>query len=209
MFACVPRFVERLLPGMTFSGPGNERTVYLSFDDGPTPGLTEWVLDELARFDALATFFCLGRNADKNRDLYQLILERGHSVGNHTYSHLKGFSTSTAHYLADIELASQQVQSSLFRPPYGRIRHAQARRLRKQYELILWNVLSADYNTRLHPERVLKNVVSNIRPGSIIVFHDSLKAEKNLRYALPATLDYLEKEGYSMRAMPMEGFSPV
>ena len=190
---------------MTWDFHGDHQDVYLTFDDGPTPEVTPWVLDRLKEAGANATFFCLGRNVDKHPDLLKQILDAGHSIGNHSYSHLKGFRTSVKRYMDDIELASNLIDSKLFRPPYGRILPGQVKAVLEHYDLIMWDVLSIDYNSSLKGERVLKNVTRNVRPGSIIVFHDSEKASENLYYALPRTLEFLSENGYNMKAIPSNG----
>jgi len=200
-----PSLLTRALHRMTWDLHGDHREVFLTFDDGPTPVVTPWVLDQLAEAEAMATFFCLGRNVDKHPEIYNQILERGHSVGNHSYSHLKGFRSSIKRYMDDIDLASDMIDSKLFRPPYGRIFPGQVKAVLEQYDIIMWDVLSIDYNSGLTGERVLRNVTRNVKPGSIIVFHDSDKAADNLYYALPRTLEFLKDEGYVMKAIPSKG----
>ena len=200
-----PSLLTRALHRMTWDLQGDQREVYLTFDDGPTPVITPWVLDRLDEAGAKATFFCLGRNVDKYPDLYNLILAAGHSVGNHSYSHLKGFRSSIRRYMDDIHLAGNLIDSKLFRPPYGRIFPGQVNAVLQQYDIIMWNVLSIDYNSSLTGERVLQNVTKNVKPGSIIVFHDSDKASDNLSYALPRTLEFLQESGFTMKAIPSEG----
>ena len=200
-----PSLLTRALHRMTWDLPGEHRNVYLTFDDGPTPVVTPWVIDRLAEADALATFFCLGRNVDKHPEIYNQILSAGHSVGNHSYSHLKGFRSSVKRYMDDIHLASGMINSKLFRPPYGRIFPGQVKAVIQQYDIIMWDVLSIDYNSGLSGKRVLQNVTRNVKPGSIIVFHDSDKAAENLYYALPRTLDFLRDEGYRMLSIPSTG----
>jgi peptidoglycan/xylan/chitin deacetylase (PgdA/CDA1 family) len=200
-----PSLLTRALHRMTWDLPGDHRNVYLTFDDGPTPVVTPWVIDRLAEADALATFFCLGRNVDKHPEIYNQILAAGHSVGNHSYSHLKGFRSSVRRYMDDIHLASGMINSKLFRPPYGRIFPGQVKAVIQQYDIIMWDVLSIDYNSGLSGKRVLQNVTRNVKPGSIIVFHDSDKASENLYYALPRTLDFLRDEGYRMLSIPSTG----
>ena len=200
-----PSLLTRALHRMTWDLHGDHREVYLTFDDGPTPVVTPWVLERLAEAEAKGTFFCLGRNVDKHPEIYKQILSEGHSVGNHSYSHLKGFRSSVRRYMDDIHLASAMIDSKLFRPPYGRIFPGQVKAVLEQYDIIMWDVLSIDYNSGLGGERVLKNVTRNVKPGSIIVFHDSEKAADNLYYALPRTLEFLKDEGYSMKAIPSSG----
>ena len=197
--------LTRALHRMTWDLQGEHREVYLTFDDGPTPVVTPWVLGQLDKAGAKATFFCLGRNVDKHPDIYKQILSGGHSVGNHSYSHLKGFRSSVKRYMDDIQLASGMIDSKLFRPPYGRIFPGPVKAVLEQYDIIMWDVLSIDYNSGLGGERVLQNVTRNVKPGSIIVFHDSHKAAENLYYALPRTLEFLKEEGYSMKQIPSSG----
>jgi len=204
-----PSLLTRALHRMTWDLKGELREVYLTFDDGPTPVVTPWVLNQLARAGAKATFFCLGRNVDKYPDLYRQILSSGHSVGNHSYSHLKGFRSSVRRYMDDIRLASGLIDSKLFRPPYGRIYPGQVRAVLQEYDIIMWDVLSIDYNNGLTGERVYQNVVKNVKEGSIIVFHDSEKASDNLYYALPRTLEFLRQEGFLMKALPSSGVRPI
>jgi len=200
-----PSLLTRALHRMTWDLKGENREVFLTFDDGPTPVVTPWVLERLEEAGAKGTFFCLGRNVDKYPEIYNQILAAGHSVGNHSYSHLKGFRSSTKRYLEDIDLASDMIDSKLFRPPYGRIFPGQVKAVLEQYDIIMWDVLSIDYNAGLGGERVLQNVTRNVKPGSIIVFHDSDKASGNLYYALPRTLEFLKSEGYSMKSIPSSG----
>ncbi len=191
------------MPRVTWGFYGEHMKVFLSFDDGPTPDVTPWVLDRLKEFNAKATFFCLGRNVDHNPEIYNQILDEGHSVGNHTYSHLKGYGTRNQQYFDDIELAGNLINSELFRPPYGRILSSQITGILKGYKIIMWDVLSYDYNRRVSGDVIIGNVIRNVRSGSIIVFHDSAKARKNLYHALPKVLEYLSKGGYEMMAIPM------
>jgi peptidoglycan-N-acetylglucosamine deacetylase len=196
--------LERIFRSLTWSVPVEDKTVYLTFDDGPTPVVTAWVLDQLERFDARATFFCLGCNVEKHPDIFDRIRETGHAVGNHTWSHKKGFRSSVDSYVADVDRAGELIGSKLFRPPYGRIRGSQVKRLRERYRIIMWSVLSVDYDSRLSGSQVVRNVLDNVRPGSVIVFHDSVKARKNLYEALPVVLEQLKTQGYSMEALPWQ-----
>ncbi len=200
-----PSLLTRALHRMTWDLPGEHRDVFLTFDDGPTPVVTPWVIDRLEEAKAKATFFCLGRNVEKHPEIYRQILTAGHSVGNHSYSHLKGFRSSIRRYMDDIDLAADMIDSKLFRPPYGRIFPGQVKAVMQHYDIIMWDVLSIDYNSGLSGKRVLQNVTRNVKPGSIIVFHDSDKAADNLYYALPRTLEFLQKEGYSMKSIPSSG----
>jgi len=198
-----PSLLTRALHRMTWDFKGDHNKVFLTFDDGPTPKVTNWVLDKLSQYNAKATFFCLGRNVDAFPDIYCQVLEQGHSVGNHSYSHLKGFGSSVRRYVEDVELARRLIDSPLFRPPYGRILPGQVKAIMTNYKIIMWDVLSIDYNRKLSCDRVVKNVTRHVRPGSIIVFHDSDKARKNLFAALPEVLDFLAEKEFSMEAIPM------
>ncbi|MFZ5940163.1 MAG: polysaccharide deacetylase family protein [Bacteroidota bacterium] len=198
-----PSLLTRALHRMTWDFYGDHRKVFLTFDDGPTPKVTPWVLDMLSKHNAKATFFCLGRNVDAFPHIYNQILEAGHSVGNHSYSHLKGFSSSVKRYIEDVNLAKTLIDSPLFRPPYGRILPGQVQVVLNNYRIIMWDVLSIDYNRKLSGDRVTRNVTRHVRPGSIVVFHDSDKARKNLYSALPRVLDYLSEQEYQMVSIPM------
>ncbi len=199
LLARIPRLLGKVFRSFVWEIPTNERIVYLTFDDGPTPGVTEWVLNELDRYDAKATFFCLGKNVQAHPDIYSSITDRGHSVGNHSFSHVKGFRNSVQAYVDDVQKASAFIQSELYRPPYGRLRSKQRIRLQEdRYKIVMWTTLSIDYNSKLEGRQVISNVTDHVRPGSIIVFHDSLKAEKNVRLALPPVLEYLKGHSYKM-----------
>jgi peptidoglycan/xylan/chitin deacetylase (PgdA/CDA1 family) len=194
------------MPRMTWGFYGELRKVFLTFDDGPTPDVTHWVLEQLKQYNAKATFFCIGRNVEHFHDIYDEILEQGHSVGNHSYSHLKGFGSSNRTYFEDIELARNLIDSDLFRPPYGRIRPSQVNNIVNNYRIIMWDVLSNDYNRRAPGEQIVRNVNDHVRSGSIVVFHDSAKARKNLYYALPRVLENLANQGYELVSIPMKKF---
>ena len=176
------------------------KTIYLTFDDGPTPEATEWVLEELKKHQAKATFFCIGNNIKNNPNIISKIISDGHTFGNHTFNHLNGWKTSTDLYLKNISLCENLLpptKTKLFRPPYGKIKSSQANELIKMgYKIIMWDVLSADFDPSITKEKCLKNVISNIAPGSIIIFHDSVKAFKNLEYTLPKVLDYIDENNF-------------
>jgi len=179
-----------------------DKVLYLTFDDGPVPEITPWVIDTLDDFGAKATFFCVGDNVRKHRDIYNQILIKGHQVGNHTYSHLNGFRTGIRRYVLDVFKAKKYIDSKLFRPPYGRIRAFAQKILRTRFKIIYWDVLSMDYDQNIQPRQVVRNVIANVNPGSIVVFHDNMKADKNLKYALPRLLDYYSKRGYEFVPLP-------
>jgi peptidoglycan/xylan/chitin deacetylase (PgdA/CDA1 family) len=189
-----PKIIRRLFPSLIWSFPDREE-VFLTFDDGPTPAVTPRVLEQLRKYDAKATFFCLGKNVEQHPALFRQILDEGHAVGNHTYSHQKGWEMDTGRYIEDVDLADDLIRSNLLRPPYGRIKPAQARMLGERYRLIMWSVLSQDYSRLVSPRQCLRNVTGHVAPGSIVLFHDSLKASRNLHYVLPRTLEFLKKKG--------------
>jgi peptidoglycan/xylan/chitin deacetylase (PgdA/CDA1 family) len=195
-----PKFLRRLLPELIWDIPG-EDCVYLTFDDGPTPEVTGWILDQLARHDAKATFFCLGRNVERYPELYARILAEGHRVGNHTHNHLKGWSCGAAQYAADVDRAAGMIDSTLFRPPYGRISPGEARLVSQRYRIVMWNIISRDYNRKLSPRTCLQNVIRHVRAGDIVVFHDSVKAFGNMSYALPRTLEFLHSRGMTSKSI--------
>lgn len=196
-FVKTPTFIRRLFPKLTWKMPVTEKVLYLTFDDGPHPQITPWVLAQLEKHKAKATFFCIGENVQKYPDIYQQILEQGHAVGNHTYHHLNGWMTNNKVYYENIAQCTKLVNSSLFRPPYGRLTPWQIRQLRKDYRIIMWDVMSGDFDPTISKEQCLKNVLDNIEAGSIVVFHDSLKAEEKLRYVLPRILEcFNSKNGY-------------
>lgn len=199
--AKIPGITEKIFRRMTWKLDGEGKKVYLTFDDGPTPKVTDWVLDRLQEYDAGATFFCLGRNVEAHPGIFQRIRDRRHAVGNHTYSHMKGFRSSVDRYMDDVRIADNLIGSGLFRPPYGRILPKQVRAVTAHFRIIMWSVLSVDYNRRLTGAKVANNVIRNVSPGSIIVFHDSDKARKNLFHALPLVLQHLKEEGYSMETI--------
>lgn len=177
-----------------------QKIIYLSFDDGPHPLVTTFVLDELDKYGAKATFFCIGKNVAEHPDVFKRILEQGHAVGNHTFNHLDGWKTGNVKYLQNILEARNYIDSHLFRPPYGRITRTQRKLLVQQdepYQVIMWSVLSGDFDENITPEKCLGNVLKNSGSGSVIVFHDSEKAFERLQYVLPAVLKYFAEEGYS------------
>lgn len=185
--------------------PENEPAVYLTFDDGPHHTATSFILDQLDKYNAKATFFCIGKNVAEHPVIYRQILDKGHTTGNHTHNHLNGWHTKTAGYLKNIVKAGQLIDSHLFRPPYGRVKRSQANRLlasHKGWKIYMWDVLSGDFDTSISPEKCLQNVLNNIEPGSIVVFHDSDKAWERMRYALPHVLEYCTKQNWKLKALP-------
>lgn len=181
----------------------HQKTVYLTFDDGPIPEVTPWVLNVLDHYKVKATFFCVGDNVRKHPDVYQQLLERGHKTGNHTFNHIQVWNNKTSFLLDNTAKADALIGSSLFRPPHGHMRVPQNRAIQKAgYNVVMWDVVTRDYNPLLTPEQVLQNVKKYTRDGSIIVFHDSLKAEKNMKYALPRAIEWLQEQGYTFEQIP-------
>jgi peptidoglycan-N-acetylglucosamine deacetylase len=187
--------------------PTDDQELYLTFDDGPIPGPTEFVLDTLKQFSVKATFFCIGDNIRKHPEIFNRIVTEGHAVGNHTFNHVKGWSISLQAYVDNVKKCEVAIHNSqftihnsrLFRPPYGRITRNQIQALKHDYSIIMWDVLTADYKRSLSPEVCLRNSIGVTRPGSVIVFHDSLKAERNMRYALPRYIEHFLGKGYSFK----------
>lgn len=201
-FVKAPFLLKKLYPSGLVWNEASSDTVYLTFDDGPHPEVTPFVLEELKRYNALATFFCIGKNVMQYPDLYQRIIADGHSTGNHTYTHLNGWKTTADNYLDNTVRAAALIRSNLFRPPYGRITRSQAAVLQAQgYRIIMWDVLSGDFDTAISPERCWQNVAGHICPGSVVVFHDSSKAADRLRYALPRTLSLCAERGWKMGSL--------
>lgn len=197
MFIEQPPLIYRMLfPETVWRIPMKEKTIFLTFDDGPIPEVTPWVLDLLDSHDIKATFFCVGDNARKHPEVYADIVGRGHSVGNHTMHHIQGSIVTTKRYVADIREAHKFVDSPLFRPPHGLIRWKQAAAIKDNMRIIMYDLVTRDYSEKLNGEQVFENVKKYCRNGSIIVFHDSLKAERNLRYALPRSIEWLKENGY-------------
>jgi len=180
-----------------------DKTVYLTFDDGPIPELTDEILEILEKYNAKATFFCVGENVNRYREIYGRILEKGHSTGNHTHHHLKGWSTNYADYIHDIREAGKFIDSGLFRPPYGLMTYKQAKTLSKEFKVVMWSVLTRDYDPEVSKEECLQTALEGIKPGSIIVFHDNLKAREKVLYALPRLLEYMEREEYGSEKLEL------
>ncbi|PRD56972.1 polysaccharide deacetylase family protein [Sphingobacterium gobiense] len=195
-FVTAPFFLRWYYPKVTFNKSRKEQKVYLTFDDGPIPEVTPFILNTLAAHHIKATFFCVGDNIAKNRDIYERILAEGHQVGNHTYNHLRGWDTDDSVYLDNIEKCQQLTGTTLFRPPYARAKKSQLKALYEQYEVVFWDVLSGDFDTQISPEKCYQNVIRHVKNGSIIVFHDNIKALPRLSYALPKVITYLQEKGY-------------
>lgn len=192
-----PPFMLRwAYPGAVWRLSKTEKTVYLTFDDGPIPEVTPWVLSVLKEFEIRATFFCVGQNVENYPEIFQEIIRSGHAVGNHTFLHVRGRKSSLDDYLSDVNNAQKFIQSNLFRPPYGSLSIQQFAALRKKFKIVFWDVLTEDYSPKINSEECLNNVKRFTRNGSVIVFHDSLKAAERLFEFLPAAIQYLKEQGY-------------
>ena len=205
------KLIKWLFNSQVWSIADSCNKIYLTFDDGPTPEVTEWVLELLKEENIKATFFCIGKNIENHPDIYQKVIKQEHAVGNHTHNHINGWKTPTKEYLKNIEQCEiritqhnpETVKSEYFRPPYGKITSRQSAKLIKSgYKIIMWDVLTADFDPSVSPEKCLQNATQKVAPGSIIVFHDSLKARKNLEYALPRAIKLLKEKGFEFDLMP-------
>lgn len=215
-----PKFVQQIFPKRVWSLPHNKNSVFLTFDDGPITEITSWVLDQLKKHNAKGTFFCIGNNIQKNPMVFEKIISEGHTVGNHTFNHLNGWKTNTETYINNCFLFEKVLKqfkydnsqltsnnyrdhnSLLFRPPYGKITSKQSKILQqKGYKIVMWDILSADFDIQVSKEKSLQNILKYIQSGSIILFHDSLKAQKKLKYLLPKVLDYIKEKGFDCKAI--------
>jgi peptidoglycan-N-acetylglucosamine deacetylase len=199
-----PWLVKKLYPALTWNKDREERCIYLTFDDGPIPIVTPFVLKTLETYQAKATFFCIGDNVQKHPEIYQMVVDGGHSIGNHTFNHLKGWDVQNNTYVENVIKCDGLLHTHLFRPPYGRIKKSQVKMLKAykpNMEIIMWDVLSGDFDVELEPEKCLKKIKQHAENGSIVVFHDSLKAFPRLEYALPRALQYWSKQGYRFEGL--------
>ena len=201
-----PRLIQNLLPTFTWRIPTEEKVLYLTFDDGPIPEVTPWVLDTLRQFNAKATFFCVGDNVKKNPSVFQQVLAEGHAVGNHTFNHLNGWDSENISFFHNVRHCAKLVKSSLFRPPYGRLTPKQTQFLTRHYQIVMWDVLSGDFDQTISKEDCLSNVMASTKRGSIIVFHDSQKAAERMMYTLPRFLEHFVAKGYRFESLKSELF---
>jgi len=209
-FNNISKLGSLLAPSLLWNMPRNKNTLYLTFDDGPHPEITPWVLSLLKKYKAKGTFFCVGENINKNPNVFKQIISEDHSFGNHTHNHLKGWKTSTSDYLENIKKAEALIlensefkkEGKLFRPPYGKIKPSQAKRLQLQnYKIVMWDVLTGDFDASISTEKCFQNVLKNTQAGSILVFHDSVKASEKLKIILPKVLEYYSKKGYKFEVL--------
>jgi peptidoglycan/xylan/chitin deacetylase (PgdA/CDA1 family) len=204
-FVRPPYFLKKLYSKATWRKDKSKQTIYLTFDDGPVPEVTPWVLDLLKQKNVAATFFCVGENVRKYPSVYNSILRHNHSIGNHTYHHLNGWSYDTIDYIKNIESCDEVLISTsspkLFRPPYGKLKTTQLKHIINNYDVIMWDVLSGDFDKDTTREQCLLNVTKNVRNGSIIVFHDSIKAQENLKYTLPRFIDFALEKGFEFKVL--------
>ena len=207
-FVKTPALLKKFYPDFIWQIPTGEKILYLTFDDGPHETATPFVLDELEKYNAKATFFCIGKNVLNHPAIYRRILEKGHAVGNHTHNHLNGWKTDDTVYINDVIQAAQHINSHLFRPPYGRIKKFQAKLLQRKnnpmqplFSIIMWDVLSGDFDINIPPQKCLLNVTTHAGNGSVIVFHDSDKAWSRMSYSFPKVLDYFTQQGFSFQAI--------
>ncbi len=193
----MPGWVQKVLPGLIWHKPATAKTIYLTFDDGPTPEITQWILDTLEAYEAKATFFCVGANAESYPRLLNQMVEAGHRLGNHTYHHLDAWRVTPSHYVNNVQEAHPFIQSALFRPPYGKITPSLARKLKqKGFKVVMWDILTYDFDNKLNTDKALRKILQKTRSGSIVVFHDHLKALPQLKEMLPAYLNQMRENGY-------------
>jgi len=196
------KLLRAIYPGGVWRMPVGKNRIYLTFDDGPQAEVTSFVLDELRRVNAKATFFCIGKNVKANPEILKQILEEGHTIGNHTFSHVNGWKTKKSDYLSEIDACAQWVNTTLFRPPYGRISWSQLLTVKKKYSVVLWDVLPKDYDAKLSSKQVTERTLKSMRDGSIIVFHDSQKAYPHLKRVLRQIIDEAISRGFELHALP-------
>ncbi len=204
----MPWLIKKMYPSLLWEMPAASQALYLTFDDGPHETATPFVLEQLKKYNAKATFFCIGKNVQKYPSIYRRILDEGHVIGNHTQDHLNGWKATDKNYIDNIFEAGKYIDSSLFRPPYGKITRFQVQLLQQArsgggnpFKIVMWDVLSGDFDTKLSPEKCLQHVLLKSKAGSIIVFHDSTKAWDRMSYALPRTLEHFSGQGFSFRAL--------
>lgn len=212
VFSKTPKWLKALYPECIWQIDTDKKVLYLTFDDGPIPEATPWVLDELKKYKAKATFFCIGKNIDENPEIFKRIIKEGHIIGNHTYNHYNGWKYTNKEYYDNIAQCDKTLVNNkwraasgkelpLFRPPYGKLKPSQYKALKDKYRIVMWDVLTLDYNIQVSKTKVLNTVMKHAKPGSIIVFHDSIKANEKMQYALPKVLAHFSVQGYKFAAL--------
>lgn len=191
-----PLLLRKIYPGALWRMKSREKKIYLTFDDGPVPGVTPAALSVLKQFNIKATFFCVGENVQKHPEVFQQVISEGHSIGNHTFHHVDGWNTSTRTYLREVQQCAEMFTSKLFRPPYGRMRPPQRKAIQRKYKIVLWDVLTYDFDKELNGEQCLQLALKNSREGSVVVFHDSEKAKERMLYALPKFIEKMKARGF-------------
>lgn len=200
-FKKTPAVLQKTFSDVVWKVDTTEKKLFLTFDDGPTPNITDWVLDTLKKYQAKASFFCLAKNVEKNQDLYKRILNGNHAVGNHSYNHPNGWKTDFEEYISNVEQASQIIDSNLFRPPYGKMTPKQYKYLKKKYKIIFWDVIAADFDKHFTKTDCLNFILNNANNGSIILLHDSIKCAKKMQYCLPRVLEHFGKKGFTFDSL--------
>ncbi|MFT7034217.1 MAG: peptidoglycan/xylan/chitin deacetylase (PgdA/CDA1 family) [Cyclobacteriaceae bacterium] len=207
-FHKTPKWIQIVYPELTWRTNSNSKEIYLTFDDGPIPEVTPFVLDQLSRYEAKASFFCVGENIEKNPKEFNQVIEQGHTVGNHTFNHVIGWGTDDEHYSENIEKCQFEIEKhtgkrnkKLFRPPHGRIKRSQIKRMKQEYEIIMWTYLTGDFDSKLNSEICLSKAKERIGKGDLVIFHDSLKAYKNLEYTLPRFLKHFSERGFQFKSV--------
>ena len=207
-----PEFIRKTFPGFIWQIPNisqnQDKSIYLTFDDGPVDEVTPYVIDILDQYNAKATFFCVGENIEQNPEIFKRLKDQGHSIGSHSHNHLSGWATENKQYLTNVDKAAKLSRSNLFRPPYGRIKLSQAKKIQENYQIIMWDVLSGDFDPKVTPKQCFNNVVSNAQSGSIVVFHDSQKSYNVLKEVLPKVLEHYSSLGYQFKSITEENISP-
>lgn len=196
-----PQFVQNFFPNFTWKIPTSEKVIYLTFDDGPIPEVTPWVVDQLEQYNAKATFFCVGDNVRKYPEIFNMLKDNGHTVGNHTFNHLNGWQTENVAYFHNVRHCARLVETDLFRPPYGKLTNKQVQFLQRHYRIVMWDVLSGDFDPKISKDQCLSNVKDHVEPGSVVVFHDNIKSFDKLEYVLPKVLAHFSEKGYQFEAL--------
>ena len=191
-----PLFIQNLFPNFTWKMNSDQPVIHLTFDDGPIPKITPWVLDQLAQYDAKATFFCVGSNIEKHPEVFQQVIDGGHTIGSHTNTHMNGWNSDNIPYFHNVRRGASMAKSELFRPPYGKLKPSQIQFIQRHYQVVMWDVLSGDFDPNIDKEQCYRNVINYTEPGSIIVMHDSIKAQEKLEFVLPKILEYFTGLGY-------------